>query len=460
MKWYAGTVESAIQKALNEEKIFIVYIQGDDESSKKMDVTWNCKEVALLCTEQNCTAIRIKTGSVEVEQFSKFYPVLCVPSTYFINQSGVPIDIVGGYMEPDSFVKRIQGSLKREDATDAAGMPSPIQTTVADAGSELPLPGTSTQNVQPSQDADLPNPVASAKELIKKRRQEKEEQDLQDKIEKEKKRRENGRNVETMKQKQKDEEARKLVRDLALEKTEAKAAREAIRKKIMQDKMEKAAKFEAAQQTEQQKKNDLKNERAQAQAVKLETANSERLVSRIQFRLPDGSSINREFSSDTTLRNVMKSFMEETEPRFGSVQFATVYPKRQFNEGDMDSAIKNLNLTPSAVLIVLPAKQITSSSSSSGVLDFLKFVLAPFLSLLMYLKVFIWGTESTNASSGGEASTRQTKNNTNTPNPPKNAAGSQDSSTYKKSGNIHKFKQDDDDDDENKTWNGNSTQQL
>lgn len=68
---------------------------------------------------------------------------------------------------------------QREDATDAAGMPSPIQTTVADAGSELPLPGTSTQNVQPSQDADLPNPVASAKELIKKRRQEKEEQDLQ-----------------------------------------------------------------------------------------------------------------------------------------------------------------------------------------------------------------------------------------------------------------------------------------
>ena len=46
--------------------------------------------------------------------------------------------------------------------------------------------------------------------------------------------------------------------------------------------------------------------------------------------------------------------MQETEPRFGSVQFATVYPKRQFNEGDMDSAIKNLNLTPSAVLIVLP----------------------------------------------------------------------------------------------------------
>ena len=38
---------------------------------------------------------------------------------------------------------------------------------------------------------------------------------------------------------------------------------------------------------------------------------------------------------------------------------------------------------------------------------------------------------------------------------------SKDDSTYKREGNVYKFKQDDDDDDdEDKTWNGNSTQQM
>ena len=96
---------------------------------------------------------------------------------------------------------------------------------------------------------------------------------------------------------------------------------------------------------------------------------------RLQFRLPDGSTRNEQFSSQVTLQTVKQFIDNEVKPPFkynfvfvnyiskyfnGSslvyraYNLCTTYPRREFNSNDMNSSLSDLNLTPSAALLILP----------------------------------------------------------------------------------------------------------
>ena len=38
--------------------------------------------------------------------------MVCVPSTYFIGEAGVPLEVTGGHVSPDDFHKKIEEVLK------------------------------------------------------------------------------------------------------------------------------------------------------------------------------------------------------------------------------------------------------------------------------------------------------------------------------------------------------------
>ena len=66
MNWYQGEVGPAIQKAMSEKKVFIVFVKDDGEDSTKMEALWDEPEVASVCSDAKCVAINISAGELIV----------------------------------------------------------------------------------------------------------------------------------------------------------------------------------------------------------------------------------------------------------------------------------------------------------------------------------------------------------------------------------------------------------
>ncbi len=48
------------------------------------------------------------------------------------------------------------------------------------------------------------------------------------------------------------------------------------------------------------------------------------------------------------------------------------------------------------IILLLQQRQLRSTNSSGGIVDFVKFILAPFIALLVYLKALLFGSSSAN----------------------------------------------------------------
>ena len=122
------------------------------------------------------------------------------------------------------------------------------------------------------------------------------------------------------------------------EKAEEKVARDRVLAQIKQDQEDRKARFG----------------QGEVKAVKpLVISTPTQLNSdqtRIQFRLPDSSTMKNVFQISDSLRTVMK-YIEDNTP-YRSFKLATNFPKNEYGENDLDKTLVDLKLAPSAVLIV------------------------------------------------------------------------------------------------------------
>ena len=51
------------------------------------------------------------------QQFGAIYPILVRPSTYLINNQGIPTDVVPGVVEKEEFVKRLNDAIEKTLST-------------------------------------------------------------------------------------------------------------------------------------------------------------------------------------------------------------------------------------------------------------------------------------------------------------------------------------------------------
>lgn len=84
--------------------MFIVYIEGDNEETNRMNITWQDPKIAGIFSREKCIAIKLDHKSEDCKQFSKLYPIVCIPATYFIGEIGLPLEVVGGSLPVDQFV--------------------------------------------------------------------------------------------------------------------------------------------------------------------------------------------------------------------------------------------------------------------------------------------------------------------------------------------------------------------
>ncbi|KAG8229425.1 hypothetical protein J437_LFUL000946 [Ladona fulva] len=261
---------------------------------------------------------------------------------------------------------------------------------------------------------------------------------------------------------------------------------------------EQSARFEAEKNAAKKRKLEEDQRKAaeeQERAAALAAARSN--IARIQFRLPDGTSHTHQFNAGSTLADVRAYVKANLNLPFRHFSISLAFPRREFTAEDDLRTLRDLELSPSAAVLILPVTSSEVASSGPGGGGFSAFIwsiVSRFMVLFTILRGWVFGsgeTQDGQGSSGGRREDVDRKNQSGSSSissPPPSMHGAirrrgsgmsltgsstssgtlgggtsgGESSRMRREGNVHRLPsgRDGDSDDDNNTWNGNSTQQM
>ncbi|XP_037379183.1 UBX domain-containing protein 4 isoform X2 [Talpa occidentalis] len=507
MRWFQGAIPAAIASAKRSGAVFVVFVAGDDEQSIQMAASWEDEKVTE-ASSNSFVAIKIDIKSEACLQFSQIYPVVCVPSSFFIGDSGIPLEVIAGSISADELVTRIHKvrqmhSLKSETSV-TNGNPSENSVSTAstsfepnstfensqsrnvelceapptsDSKSESATggesPGHATSSQEPSGSSnqrpaeDLTIRVERLTKKLEERREEKRKEEEQREIKKEIERRKTGKEMLDYKRKQEEELTKRMLEERNREKAEDRAARERIKQQIALDRAERAARFaKTKEEVEAAKAAALQAKQAEMEVKRDSATKGRSTIARIQFRLPDGSSFTNQFPSDAPLEEARQFAAQTVGNTYGNFSLATMFPRREFTKDDYKKKLMDLELAPSASVVLLPAGRPTTSivhSSSGDIWTLLGTVLYPFLAIWRLISNFLFSNPPAQTSvraTSSEPPNLASSSNSEKREPVRKRVLEKRGEDFKKEGKIYRLRTQDDGEDENNTWNGNSTQQM
>uniref|UniRef100_A0A6Q2Z5G1 UBX domain-containing protein 4 n=1 Tax=Esox lucius TaxID=8010 RepID=A0A6Q2Z5G1_ESOLU len=435
MIWFEGSIPAAIISAKQQSSIFVVVITGDDEVSAQMMSSWEDGRVAE-ASHSCCVAIKVDAKSETCTQFSQIYPVVCIPSSFFIGENGIPLEVVAGGISAEELMKRIY-KVKQVRAV----------TSLTESLSFYRLT-----------------------KKLEERREQKKKIEEECEIKKEMERRKMGKEMLDFKRKNEDEKTKRIMEERNKEKAEEKAARERVKAQIALDRADRAARY--ANNQEEVEAARLAALQARQAEVKKESSPRERsAIARIQFRLPDGSSFTNQFPSEARLQDARQFAVNEVGNRYGNFSLATMFPRREFTADDMDKTLRELELAPSASIVLLPqtgrpSNTVVQSSSGGGIWAVLGTILYPLLAVWRFLSGFLFSSPPSTGAAGprGLAQRPDTASASSSGEPKRETLRKRtlekQPADFKRDGKIHRLRNHEDSEDENNTWNGNSTQQM
>lgn len=507
MLWFQGAIPAAIASAKRSGAVFVVFVAGDDEQSIQMAASWEDEKVTE-ASSNNFVAIKIDTKSEACLQFSQIYPVVCVPSSFFIGDSGIPLEVIAGSVSADELVTRIhkvqqmhsskgETSVTNDNQSEssvstpsASFEPNDVCENTESRNTELcETPATSDtksdietggecsgrdslsqesrrcSNQRPAE--DLTVRVERLTKKLEERREEKRKEEEQREIKKEIERRKTGKEMLDYKRKQEEELTKRMLEERSREKAEDRAARERIKQQIALDRAERAARFAKTKEVEAAKAAALLAKQAEAEVNKESSARDRSTIARIQFRLPDGSSFTNQFPSDAPLEEARQFAAQTVGNTYGNFSLATMFPRREFTREDYKKKLLDLELAPSASVVLLPAGRPATSivhSSSGDIWTLLGTVLYPFLAIWRLISNFLFSNpppaQASARATSTEPSNPASSNKSEKREPVRKRVLEKRGEDFKKEGKIYRLRTQDDGEDENNTWNGNSTQQM
>lgn len=189
-----------------------------------------------------------------------------------------------------------------------------------------------------------------------------------------------GQNVQQLKRWQEDQELKQLKEERERERREKQEARERVLAQIAQDKAERLAKSAPPPE----------NIKPQTSAAAPKPNDNS---TRLQFKFPDGSVSTQQFNNSDPLETVV-DHIKNINRSYSNFKLATTFPKREFTQNDYSQSLLDLQLCPTAVILVLPVNNgtVTTGQNTGTFNNFLWTVLAPLLHVFGMIKNFLFGT--------------------------------------------------------------------
>ncbi|KAM6332597.1 UBX domain-containing protein 4 isoform 1-T1 [Podargus strigoides] len=510
MMWFGGSIPAAIAAAKQRSSVFVVFVSGEDEQSTEMAARWEDEKVTEAASD-GFVAIKIDTKSEACLQFSQIYPVVCVPSSFFIGDNGIPLEVIAGSVSVEELVTRIHKvkqmhTVKGQPLENGSQSSAPCPSSQSHGAPENTQPRAEfcdspgsvlTEAIKPSPHNDGANSGQASQEAthssdeqvsdaqpvndltlkveritkkLEERREEKRKEEEQKEIKKEIERRKTGKEMLEYKRRQEEELTKRMLEERNREKAEEKAARERIRQQIAMDRAERAARFaKSKEEAEAAKAAALQAKQAEIEARKEASQKERSAIARIQFRLPDGSSFTNQFPSEARLEEARQFAAQMVGNAYGNFSLATMFPRREFTKEDYGKKLLELELAPSASVVLLPAGRPAASvvqASGGDLWKFLGTILYPLLAVWRLISNFLF-TSPPPAQSAARSAHQQDHSHPSASSSIEQSrqavrkrAVEKRGEDFKKEGKIYRLRTQDDGEDENNTWNGNSTQQM
>ncbi|XP_068222798.1 UBX domain-containing protein 4-like isoform X2 [Palaemon carinicauda] len=463
MNWFGGSIPEAIGLAKSTDAIFVVYIHDSSDASKTTDESLAQKELASRLSSKKFVAIKLENGTEPANQFSQIYPVVVLPSLYFISGStGMPLEILGGAVTNEKLKEKLdqltngpEGAAEKQEQESSASAPEEM---IVDEPNETPvLPSTSEVQMETScssEGASLETPAVvdnsqvsevsgntvdkedevksmeeddddatevaleerleRARILLAEKQAKKTDESIEDEKKKEKERRKMGQEIAKRKRQTQEEEIQSLVRERKKEKDEDRAARERIRAQIAADRLE--AQARAALFKEEPASAPVQEPPGNVGAAAAPAPVRNNTVTRLKFRLLDGSSNVAEFPAEATLADVRRHVQQHLVSSSGFSLTSTVH-QHPFTGRDNESTLSELGLVPSAILIVSNSSGSGSGSlvpSQGGIMQFFWMILSPITFILGFVRQLFssitGGGSNSSSSSTAQAGSSQTTN--------------------------------------------------
>ncbi|XP_043288065.1 UBX domain-containing protein 4 [Venturia canescens] len=482
MKWFPGSISEAVTAAKQRGAIFVVFVEGKDEKSVQAARVLDEQAISLRMERDNFVSVKVEADTEAFVFFQQIYEKVSVPSLYFIGDNGVPVFTLVGGLDPAELTAKLDSHFP-EVAKSAAGASSSFiqseQSADSSASAQPQSPEASTMKSNSSSEAPKERELTAeekierAKKIVELQRQQKIAEEREAEKQREIERRLLGKDLQALKQKQHEAEIKLALDERMREKAAEAEAREKVLKQIAQDKLErKQREMALQQQTAQQQR---QNQDDRSEAIASGSSSSDSTTARIQFRLPSGAPHLGKFEATSTLGSLRSYVARNIELPFQQFTMSTTFPRRDLVVKDDDKTLMELELVPTAVILILPVKssKVTSVVSSDGdagfVSRFIWALFAPIMSIYNFVMGYFSGAprnppdSRSDVNPGGRGASPNAERFGRVPDQPGSINGNilgGPSTTIRSRGNIHRLHSGGDDNDENNTWNGNSTQQM
>ncbi|XP_039965897.1 UBX domain-containing protein 4 [Bactrocera tryoni] len=425
MNWYKGNIAEAVAESKAKNAIFVVYVEGKDESTQKLSNFINAQKIREKLESDDFVAIKIESDSQAYMQFATIYQVVPVPSIFFIGKTGTPLEIGTGIIasigeleekinkvltlsghstpstqssatfitaEQNAAASKLTAQKESKDTLSADKTPpSTSKSTTERVSAVKPddqteivcdgdvcykkpkeekedivpadeKPQCSTNQGENQNEVDAKAQMEEARKKMEEQRRKRIEEEKQLEKERELRRRREGKEMQSLQEWQRGQELKELKENIRREKLEEMAARERIRAQIAADRAERAQKFSTPRdESGAATSSELGTKSGGGSIVNPVTPDS----TRIQFRFASGSTAAHVFNVQDTLGKLREYVRTDLLPGTGIKDFtlATTYPKRELNIEHDEQSLTELSLFPSAVILII-GKESTSSPAA------------------------------------------------------------------------------------------------
>ncbi|KAK4649459.1 uncharacterized protein QC761_0021620 [Podospora bellae-mahoneyi] len=386
MAFFQGSLQEGIGAALQQSRSVVCFVTDEQDESQTWENEYLKEEEIVELLRSTSVTLRLVAGSQEEGFLAQLYPLPKKP-TLVVIKSGQLKEYIAAGVPKELFIERLRKALTPVEAPpppptqpEPVASPSvPPAAPVAITASQpvtvsQPAPNTesnassSGQATPPTSNEQSHAQSLAAQTAARIERMKKAEAEAKKRREEEAKRRreEKGKAVEDPTKPPTTHNA--YAEALKKKQKEAREERQRILKQIEDDKAERKARQEA-----------LEAERkAAAEASTVPLASASQLLPRtnrvsshaaIQVRLFDGSTLRSRFSSTDTLKDVRQFVTENRkdgkEP-FNFKILLTPLPSKTVDVTEEEKTLQELELTPSATLILLPVPKYSSAYSRSS----------------------------------------------------------------------------------------------
>ncbi|XP_068621877.1 UBX domain-containing protein 4 [Battus philenor] len=113
MHWFGGSIAEAVTLSKQRNAIFVVFVEGENEQSVEMSsIIDDSNVVKRLADAENFLAVKLKSGSINYTHFAQIYQFVPVPSLFFINRNGTPLEVVCAGVDAQNLATRIDRILE------------------------------------------------------------------------------------------------------------------------------------------------------------------------------------------------------------------------------------------------------------------------------------------------------------------------------------------------------------